>query len=72
MLNEVDDLLTQVEGIILQDAIDNTDGTYQDIKNYIEENKCLAIENNDLVLFELYENTLETLEWSIKDIKPFE
>ena len=72
MLNEVDDLLTQVEGIILQDAIDNTNRTYQDIKNYIEENKCLASENNDLVLFELYENTLETLEWSIKDIKPFE
>ena len=72
MLNEVDDLLTQVEGIILQDAIDNTNRTYQDIKNYIEENKRLAFENNDLVLFELYENTLETLEWSIKDIKPFE
>ena len=72
MLNEVDDLLTQVEGIILQDAIDNTNRTYQDIKNYIEENKCLAFENNDLVLFELYKNTLETLEWSIKDIKPFE
>lgn len=72
MLNEVDDLLTQVEGIILQDAIDNTNKTYQDIKNYIEENKSLAFENNDLVLFELYENTLETLEWSIKDIKPFE
>ena len=54
MLNEVDDLLTQVEGIILQDAIDNTNRTYQDIKNYIEENKCLAFENNDLVLFELY------------------
>ena len=72
MLNEVDDLLTQVEGIILQDAIDNTNKTYQDIKNYIEENKYLAFENNDLVLFELYENTLETLEWSIKDIKPFE
>ena len=71
MLNEVDDLLTQAEGIILQDAIDNTNKTYQDIKNYIEENKCLAIENNDLVLFEIYENTLETLEWSIKDIKPF-
>ena len=71
MLNEVDDLLTQVEGIILQDAIDNTNRTYQDIKNYIEENKYLAFENNDLVLFELYENTLETLEWSIKDIKPF-
>ena len=72
MLNEVDDLLTQVEGIILQDAIDNTNKTYQDIKNYIEENKSLAFENNDLVLFEIYENTLETLEWSIKDIKPFE
>lgn len=72
MLNEVDDLLTQAEGIILQDAIDNTNRTYQDIKNYIEENKRLAFENNDLVLFELYENTLETLEWSIKDIKPFE
>ena len=72
MLNEVDDLLTQAEGIILQDAIDNTNKTYQDIKNYIEENKSLAFENNDLVLFELYENTLETLEWSIKDIKPFE
>ena len=71
MLNEVDDLLTQAEGIILQDAIDNTNKTYQDIKNYIEENKYLAFENNDLVLFELYENTLETLEWSIKDIKPF-
>ena len=62
MLNEVDDLLTQAEGIILQDAIDNTNKTYQDIKNYIEENKSLAFENNDLVLFELYENTLETLE----------
>ena len=72
MLNEVDDLLTQAEGIILQDAIDNTNKTYQDIKNYIEENRSLAFENNDLVLFELYENTLETLEWSIKDIKPFE
>ena len=72
MLNEVDVLLTKAEGIILQDAIDNTNRTYQDIKNYIEENKRLAFENNDLVLFELYENTLETLEWSIKDIKPFE
>lgn len=72
MINEVEDLLTQVEGVMLQDAIDNTDGTYKDIKSYIQENKCLAFENDDLVLVELYENVLETLEWTIKDIKPFE
>ena len=72
MLNEVDDLLTQVEGIILQDAIDNTDGTYGKIKMYIKNEQEKVFRQENIFLFELYENVLETLEWSIKDIKPFE
>ena len=71
MLNEVDDILTQAEGIILQDAIDNTDGTYGKIKTYIKNEQEKVFRQENIFLFELYENVLETLEWSIKDIKPF-
>lgn len=63
-----------LEGNLIQMAVDNTDGTYSEIKKYLKDVLSEEFDNTDdvTVLFVLAENALDTLEWSIKDIKPFD
>ncbi len=63
-----------LEGSLIQLAVDSTDGSYIEIKKYLKEIVTEEFDNNDelTVLFILAENALDTLEWQIRDIKPFE
>ena len=65
--------LTMLEGSLIQLAVDSTDGSYIEIKKYLKEIVTEEFDNNDelTVLFILAENALDTLEWQIRDIKPF-
>ena len=62
-----------LEGSLIQLAVDSTDGSYIEIKKYLKEIATEEFDNNDelTVLFILAENALDTLEWQIRDIKPF-
>ena len=62
-----------LEGSLIQSAVDSTDGSYIEIKKYLKEIITEEFDNSDeiTVLFILAENALDTLEWQIKDIKPF-
>lgn len=62
-----------LEGSLIQLAVDSTDGSYIEIKKYLKEIVTEEFDNSDeiTVLFILAENALDTLEWQIKDIKPF-
>ena len=72
-IEQIKEELTMLEGHLLQNAIDNTDGSYIEIKKYLKEIVTEEFDNNDelTVLFILAENALDTLEWQIRDIKPF-
>ena len=72
-IEQIKEELTMLEGHLLQNAIDNTDGSYIEIKKYLKEIVTEEFDNSDeiTVLFILAENALDTLEWQIKDIKPF-
>ena len=65
--------IDQLEGSLIQLAVDSTDGSYIEIKKYLKEIVTEEFDNSDeiTVLFILAENALDTLEWQIKDIKPF-
>lgn len=62
-----------LEGSLIQSAVYSTDGSYIEIKKYLKEIVTEEFDNSDeiTVLFILAENALDTLEWQIKDIKPF-
>ena len=62
-----------LEGSLIQLAVDSTDGSYIEIKKYLKEILNEEFDGNDelTVLFILAENALDTLEWQIRDIKPF-
>ena len=72
-IEQIKEELAMLEGHLLQLAIDETDGTYIEIKKYLKEIVTEEFDNSDeiTVLFILAENALDTLEWQIKDIKPF-
>ena len=72
-IEQIKEELTMLEGHLLQLAIDETDGSYIEIKKYLKEIVTEEFDNNDelTVLFILAENALDTLEWQIRDIKPF-
>lgn len=72
MKYEIEGLLDKAEGLVLSDATLNSDGTYQSIKNKLREYGEQYFEECDNLGVELVSNALETLEYSIKDIKPFE
>ena len=72
-IEQIKEELTMLEGHLLQLAIDETDGSYIEIKKYLKEIVTEEFDNNDelTVLFILAENALDALEWQIRDIKPF-
>ena len=58
-------------GKVLQEAIDNTDGTIKNITEYLYGLKETMFEDDDLVMVNIIDEALDTLNWQIKDIKPF-
>ena len=72
-IEQIKEELTMLEGSLIQLAVDSTDGSYIEIKKYLKEIVTEEFDNNDelTVLFILAENALDTLEWQIRDIKPF-
>ena len=72
-IEQIKEELIMLEGHLLQLAVDSTDGSYIEIKKYLKEIVTEEFDNSDeiTVLFILAENALNTLEWQIKDIKPF-
>ena len=76
-IEQIKEELTMLEGQLLQNAIDNTDGTVGEIKQYLISVVDTAFENSSSLdtsssLIALSEQVLDTLNWSVKDLKPFE
>lgn len=76
-IEQIKEELTMLEGHLLQNAIDNTDGTVGEIKQYLFSVVDTAFENSSSLdtsdaLIALSHQVLDTLEWQVKDIKPFE
>lgn len=75
-IEQIKEELTMLEGHLLQNAIDNTDGTVGEIKQYLFSIIDVATEKSDTLetseaLVSLCDGVLDTLEWQVKDIKPF-
>ena len=72
-IEQIKEDIDLLEGSLIQLAVDSTDGSYIEIKKYLKEIVTEEFDNNDelTVLFILAENALDTLEWQIRDIKPF-
>ena len=64
--------LDLLEGHLLQNAINNTDGTVKEIKNYLYAVSDEAWENESVALAELVNEALETLQYEIGYLKPFQ
>lgn len=76
-IEQIKEELTMLEGHLLQNAIDNTDGTVGEIKQYLISVVDTAFQNSSSLdtsdaLIALSEQVLDTLDWSVKDLKPFE
>ena len=76
-IEQIKEELTMLEGNLLQNAIDNTDGTVGEIKQYLISVVDTAFQNSSSLdtsdaLIALSEQVLDTLNWSVKDLKPFE
>ena len=76
-IEQIKEELTMLEGHLLQLAIDNTDGTVGEIKQYLISVVDTAFQNSSSLdtsdaLIALSEQVLDTLDWSVKDLKPFE
>ena len=76
-IEQIKEELTMLEGNLLQNAIDNTDGTVGEIKQYLISVVDTAFQNSSSLdtsdaLIALSEQVLDTLDWSVKDLKPFE
>ena len=76
-IEQIKEELTMLEGHLLQNAIDETDGTVREIKQYLISVVDTAFENSSSLdtsssLIALSEQVLDTLDWSVKDLKPFE
>ena len=76
-IEQIKEELTMLEGHLLQNAIDNTDGSIGEIKQYLFSIMDTAFEKSSSLdtsdaLIALSEQVLDTLDWSVKDLKPFE
>ena len=76
-IEQIKEELTMLEGHLLQLAIDETDGTVREIKQYLFSIMDTAFEKSSSLdtsdtLIALSEQVLDTLDWSVKDLKPFE
>ena len=62
---------TMLEGHLLQLAIDETDGTVREINNFLNSVIDESFEEDYPVLVELASGAKESVQYEIKDFKPF-
>ena len=71
-IEQIKEELTMLEGHLLQNAIDETDGTVREINNFLNSVIDESFEENYPVLVELADEAKETVQYEIKYLKPFE
>ena len=70
-IEQIKEDLTMLEGHLLQLAINETDGTVKEINDFLNSVIDESFEENYPVLIELAEEAKETVQYEIKDLKPF-
>ena len=70
-IEQIKEELTMLEGHLLQLAIDETDGTVRDINSFLNSVIDEGFEEDYPVLVELADEAKETVQYEIKDFKPF-
>ena len=71
-IEQIKEELTMLEGHLLQNAIDNTDGTVREINDFLISVIDESFEEDYPVLVELANEAKESVQYEIKDLKPFE
>ena len=70
-IEQIKEELTMLEGHLLQNAIDETDGTVREINDFLNSVIDEGFEEDYPVLVELADEAKETVQHEIKDLKPF-
>ena len=70
-IEQIKEELTMLEGHLLQNAIDETDGSIGEINNFLNSVIDEGFEEDYQVLVRLANEAKETVQHEIKDIKPF-
>ena len=70
-IEQIKEELTMLEGHLLQNAIDETDGTVREINNFLNSVIDESFEEDYPVLVELASGAKESVQYEIKDFKPF-
>lgn len=70
-IEQIKEELTMLEGQLLQNAIDNTDGTVREINDFLNSVIDEGFEEDYPVLVELADEAKETVQHEIKYLKPF-
>lgn len=70
-IEQIKEELTMLEGQLLQNAIDETDGTVKEINDFLNSIIDEGFEEDYPVLVELADEAKETVQHEIKYIKPF-
>ena len=71
-IEQIKEDLIMLEGHLLQLAIDETDGTVKEINDFLNSVINESFEEDYPVLVELAEEAKESVQYEIKDFKPFE
>ena len=70
-IEQIKEELTMLEGHLLQLAIDETDGTVREINNFLNSVIDESFEKEYPVLVELASGAKQSVQYEIKDFKPF-
>ena len=70
-IEQIKEELTMLEGHLLQNAIDNTDGSIGEINSFLNSVIDKSFEEDYPVLVELANEAKETVQHEVKYIKPF-
>ena len=70
-IEQIKEELTMLEGHLLQNAIDNTDGTVKEINDFLNSVIDESFEENYPVLVELANEAKETVEYELQYVKLF-
>ena len=71
-IEQIKEELTMLEGHLLQLAIDETDGTVREINDFLNSVIDESFEEDYPVLVGLADEAKESVQYEIKDFKPFE
>ena len=71
-IEQIKEDLIMLEGHLLQLAIDETDGTVKEINDFLNSVIDESFEEDCQGLFELANGAKESVQYEIKDFKPFE